>query len=145
MVVVLALLAFVIEFAFMVGVFLLASGLVGGGLVGALVGVLAVVLVAALWGLFIAPKARRRLPKVVRALASGGGVAVVGAGLLGLGRERFGLVLLGAGLVLVAAQLVLDGADPGPAARRRGSDTAGRSHGSGDIRRSRRGQHSRRR
>ena len=101
MLVVLGLLAFVIEFAFMVGVFLLASGLVGGGLGGTLVGVLAVVLVAALWGLFIAPKARRRIPKVPRALASGGMVAVVGSGLLGL-------VLIGAGLVLVLAQLALD-------------------------------------
>lgn len=108
MLIVLGLLAFVIEFAFMVGVFLLASGLVGGGLGGTLVGVLAVVLVAALWGLFIAPKARRRIPKVPRALASGGMVAVVGAGLLGLEHSRFGLVLIGAGLVLVLAQLALD-------------------------------------
>ncbi|GGB74664.1 DUF2568 domain-containing protein [Knoellia flava] len=142
MLVVLALLAFVIEFAFMVGVFLLASGLVGGGLGGAVVGVLAVVLVAALWGLFIAPKARRRLPKVVRALASGGGVAVVGAVLLGLGRERFGLVLLGAGLVLVLAQLVLDETDAG---RANGPAAANRARDAGDTRRSRRSQRSRRR
>jgi len=117
MVVVLAVVAFVIEFAFMVGVYLLASGLVGGGFGGAAVGVLAVVLVAALWGIFIAPKARRRLPRLIRALASGGGVAVVGAGLLSLGRERFGLVLLGAGLVLVAAQLALDETSPAAAPR----------------------------
>lgn len=140
MLVVLALLAFVIEFAFMVGVYLLASGLVGGGFLGAGVGVLAVVLVAALWGLLIAPKARRRLPRLPRALASGGGVAVVGAGLLGLGYDRFGLVLLGAGLVLVAAQLVLDDADLAP---RAGADVG--QDGPGATRRSRRSQRPRRR
>ncbi|WP_404380814.1 DUF2568 domain-containing protein [Knoellia locipacati] len=110
--VVLGVLAFAIEFAFMVGVFMLAAGLTGGGVVGSLVGVLAVVLVASLWGVFVAPRARRRLPKLPRALAAGGAVGVVGAGLLGLGHQRFGLVLLGAGLVLVAAQLALDEAVP---------------------------------
>jgi hypothetical protein len=108
MLIVLGLVAFIIEFAFMVGVFMLASGTVGGGFGGLVVGVLAVVLVAALWGLFIAPKARRRIPKLPRALASGGAVAVVGAGLIGLDHTRFGLVLIGAGLVLVMAQLALD-------------------------------------
>lgn len=108
MLLVLGLVAFIIEFAFMVGVFMLASGVVGGGFGGLVVGVLAVVLVAALWGLFIAPKARRRIPRLPRALASGGAVAVVGAGLLGLEHTRFGLVLIGAGLVLVLAQLALD-------------------------------------
>ena len=43
MLVVLGLLAFVIEFAFMVGVYLLASGVVGGGVGGTVAGVLAVV------------------------------------------------------------------------------------------------------
>ncbi|MEO7268368.1 MAG: DUF2568 domain-containing protein [Knoellia sp.] len=108
MLIVLGLVAFIIEFAFMVGVFMLASGVVGGGFGGLVVGVLAVLLVAALWGMFIAPKARRRIPKIPRALASGGAVAVVGAGLLGLDHTRFGLVLIGAGLVLVLAQLALD-------------------------------------
>ena len=121
MFVVLGLLAFVIEFAFMVGVFMLASGVVGGaggaggagaGVAGTVAGVVAVVVVAVLWGLFVAPRARLRLPKVPRALAAGGAVGVVGAGLLGLGHQRFGLVLLGAGLVLVLAQLALD--DVGP-------------------------------
>lgn len=108
MLIVLGLLAFIIEFAFMVGVFMLASSVVGGGFGGLVVGVLAVVVVAVLWGLFIAPKARRRIPKVPRALAAGGAVAVVGAGLLGLDHTRFGLVLIGAGLVLVGAQIALD-------------------------------------
>lgn len=108
MLIVLGLLAFIIEFAFMVGVFMLASGLVGGGFGGLVVGVLSVVLVASLWGLFIAPKARRRIPKVARALASGGAVALVGGGLVALDHPRFGLVLIGAGLVLVMAQLALD-------------------------------------
>ena len=108
MLLVLGLLAFVIEFAFMVGVFMLASSIVGGGFGGLVVGVLAVVLVAALWGLFIAPRARRRLAKVPRALASGAAVAAVGAGLLGVEHARFGMVLVGAGLVLVLAQLALD-------------------------------------
>ncbi|KRE42307.1 DUF2568 domain-containing protein [Knoellia sp. Soil729] len=112
MLVVLGLLAFVIEFAFMVGVFLLASALAGAGLGGSLAGVGAVVVVALLWGLFIAPRARRRIPKVSRALAAGGMVMVVGAGLLGLEHSRFGLVLIGAGLVLVLAQLALDDTDP---------------------------------
>lgn len=117
MLIVLGLLAFIIEFAFMVGVFMLASGVVGGGFGGLVVGVLAVVLVAALWGLFIAPKARRRIPKIPRAVASGGAVALVGAGLLGLDHGRFGLVLIGAGLVLVGAQIALD--ENVPAARPR--------------------------
>ncbi|KGN38254.1 hypothetical protein N803_10900 [Knoellia subterranea KCTC 19937] len=108
----LGLLAFLIEFAFMVGVFMFASAIVGGGAGGAVVGVLAVILVAGLWGLFIAPKARRRIPKVPRALASGGAVSVIGAGLLGLGHNRFGLVLIGSGLVLVLAQLALDESQP---------------------------------
>ncbi|MFC7489886.1 MULTISPECIES: DUF2568 domain-containing protein [unclassified Knoellia] len=112
--IVLGLLAFVIEFGFMVGVFLLASALVDGGIAGTVVGVLAVVLVAALWGLFIAPRARRRIAKVPRALAAGGAVAAVGAGLLGLDHSRFGVVLIGAGLVLVLAQLALDGNVPPP-------------------------------
>ena len=108
----LGLLAFVIEFAFMVGVFMLASALVGGGVAGSLLGVLAVVVVAVLWGLFVAPKSRRRLPRLPRALAAGGAVVAVGGGLLGQGHPRFGLVLLGAGLVLVAAQIALDDAEP---------------------------------
>lgn len=114
MLIVLGLLAFIIEFAFMVGVFMLASGLVGGGLGGTVTGVLAVVFVAALWGMFIAPRARRRIPRLPRALASGGAVAVVGAGLLGLDHQRFGLVLIGAGLVLVGAQIALDDTVPTP-------------------------------
>jgi len=114
MLIVLGLLAFVIEFAFMVGVFLLASGLVDGGGAGSLAGVAAVVAVAALWGLFIAPRARKRMPRIPRALVSGGAVAVVGAGLLGLEHFRFGLVLIGAGLVLVLAQLALDDTVPPP-------------------------------
>lgn len=118
MLIVLGLLAFVIEFAFMVGVFLVASALVGGGLAGTVVGVLAVVVVAALWGLLIAPKARLRLQRLPRALASGGAVGVVGAGLLGLEHQRFGLVLIGAGLVLVLAQLALDESPPAPRARK---------------------------
>ncbi|MFW5468532.1 DUF2568 domain-containing protein [Knoellia sp. CPCC 206435] len=112
MLVVLGLLAFVIEFAFMVGVFLLGSGVAGGGVGGALAGVLAVVVVAVLWGLFVAPRARRRIPRVPRALAAGTAVAIVGAGLLGLEHQRFGLVLIGAGLVLVMAQLALDDVTP---------------------------------
>ncbi|EAQ00269.1 hypothetical protein JNB_08859 [Janibacter sp. HTCC2649] len=112
MLIVLGLVAFIIEFAFMVGVFMLGSGVVGGGFGGLVVGVLAVVLVAALWGMFIAPRARRRIPKLPRALASGGAVALVGAGLLGLDHTRFGLVLIGAGLVLVLAQLALDESVP---------------------------------
>ncbi|PRY51630.1 uncharacterized protein DUF2568 [Knoellia remsis] len=133
MLIVLGLLAFVIEFAFMVGVFMLASGLVGGGASGAVIGVLAVVLVAVLWGLFVAPRARMRIPKVPRALAAGGAVVVVGAGLLGLGHQRFGLVLLGAGLVLVLAQLALDDGPPPPPPPRRRPPV-----GAGDTRRSRR-------
>lgn len=117
MLVALGLLAFVIEFALMVGVFMVASGLAGGGLAGTVVGALAVVLVAALWGLLIAPRARRRLPKLPRALASGGAVVVVGAGLMGLDHQRFGLVLVGAGLVLVLAQLALDDGVPPSAPR----------------------------
>ncbi|MEO6019579.1 MAG: DUF2568 domain-containing protein [Knoellia sp.] len=128
MLIVLGLLAFIIEFAFMVGVFLLASGLVGGGFGGVVVGVLAVVLVAALWGLFVAPKARRRIPKIPRALASGGAVAVVGAGLLGLEHFRFGLVLIGAGLVLVLAQVALDEHMP-PRPPGSPSEDSGRSRG----------------
>ena len=124
MLVVLGLLAFVIEFAFMVGVFLLASALGGGGLGGSVAGVASVVVVAVLWGLFIAPRARRRIPKVPRALAAGGLVAVVGAGLLGLEHSRFGLVLIGAGLVLVLAQLALD--DTVPVPRDGGSRHTGR-------------------
>ena len=114
MLVVLGLLAFVIEFAFMVGVFVLASGVAGGGVAGTVAGVVAVVVVAGLWGLFVAPRARRRIPKVPRALAAGGAVGVVGAGLLGLGNQQFGLVLIGAGLVLVLAQLALDDVGPPP-------------------------------
>lgn len=125
MLVVLGLLAFVIELAFMVGVFMFASEVVGGGLGGTVVGVLVVVLVAALWGLFIAPKARRRMPKLPRALASGGAVAVVGAGLLGLDHQRFGLVLIGAGLVLVLAQVALDEVVPTAAPRRPSDDGSG--------------------
>lgn len=125
MVVVLGLLAFVIEFAFLVGVFLLASGAVGGGAVGSaegvaagrgvgatVAGVLAVVVVAGLWALLVAPKARRRLPKIPRALAAGTAVAIVGAGLLGLGHQRFGPVLIGAGPVLAWAQVALDDLSP---------------------------------
>lgn len=117
MLIVLGLLAFIIEFAFMVGVFMLASGAVGGGFGGLVVGVLSVVLVAGLWGLFIAPKARRRIPKLPRALASGGAVALVGAGLMALDHTRFGLVLIGAGLVLVGAQIALDEGVPQPPPR----------------------------
>ncbi|GAA4119608.1 hypothetical protein GCM10022415_19870 [Knoellia locipacati] len=143
MLVALGLLAFVIEFAFMVGVFMLASGSVGGGVAGSLLGVLAVVVVAALWGLFLAPRARHRLPKLPRALVAGGAVASVGAGLLGQGHQRFGLVLLGAGLVLVAAQIALDDGLPAPPPQRRRA--RGEAGDAPETRRSRRRQRSRRR
>jgi len=106
--IVLGLIAFIIEFAFMVGVFMLASSVVGSGFGGLVAGVLAVILVASLWGMFIAPRARRRIPRVPRALAAGGAVAAVGAGLVGLGQIRFGVALIGGGVVLTLIQIALD-------------------------------------
>lgn len=103
----LAVTAFVVELALFGGVGVVAHHLAGGGAAGWAAAVVATALVLVGWGLFVAPKARRRLPQGPRVVVSMALCVATAWGLVTAGFPRWGWFVGLAGLVVVAAQLVL--------------------------------------
>ena len=99
--------AFVVEVALFVGIGVVAFELGGGGFSGSVAAVLALVATAVAWGLFVAPRAIRRLPTVPRAAVSVALCIATGTGLVVVGHPRWGWVVALAGAVIVAAQVVV--------------------------------------
>jgi hypothetical protein len=108
----LAVTAFVVELALFVGVGAIAYEVAGGGVGGGAAGVVAVVVVLAVWGLFVAPRARLRLATVPRAAVSVALCLGTGWGLVATGHVRWGWLVALAGVVVVASQVVLPHAEP---------------------------------
>lgn len=107
----LAAVAFVVELALFGGVGAIGYRAAGGGGLGWLVGVWASAAVIALWGVFMAPKARRRLGAVARSLIAFLLCTGTAVGLVVGGWTVWGWFVGVAGLAVVAVQSVL----PGPA------------------------------
>ena len=111
--VVLAVVAFAVELALFGGVGAIAYAAVGGGppaWLAALAGTAAVVL---LWGLFMAPKARFRLPAGARLVAAAALCLGTAYGLVQSGFPVWGWLVGVAGLAVVAAQVALPTAADG--------------------------------
>ncbi len=111
----LATVAFVTELALFGGVGAIAWSAVGGGALAWLAAGAATAAVLVLWGLFMAPRGRRRLgagTRTVLALLFCAGTAV---GLVLTGWTWWGWFVGVAGLAVVAAQTVLHGPPPGRA------------------------------
>jgi Protein of unknown function (DUF2568) len=104
---VLAVTAFVVEVALFGGVGAVAHHAAGGGVRGWLAAGLATAVVLVLWGLFVAPKARRRLPAGARVVVSAVLCVATAAGLLWADHPVWGWFVGLAGLAVVAAQVVL--------------------------------------
>lgn len=103
----LAVVAFVVELALFGGVGAIAHHQTGGGLLGWVTAAGATVLVLVLWGLFIAPKARRRLGARARVLVSAALCLGTAYGLVDAGWPVWGWFVGLAGVTVVAAQVVL--------------------------------------
>ncbi len=104
---VLAVVAFVVEVALFGGVGAIAYELVGGGLGGWLAAAVATAAVLVVWGLFIAPKARRRLSARARVVLSAALCVATAYGLVRTDHPWWGWFVAVAGVTVVAAQLVL--------------------------------------
>jgi hypothetical protein len=103
----LAVVAFAVELALFCGVGAIAHELAGGGLAGWVAAAGATVAVLVLWGLLVAPKARRRLatgPRLVVTAALCVGTAV---GLVATGHPWWGGFVGVAGIAVVVAQAAL--------------------------------------
>jgi hypothetical protein len=103
----LAVVAFAVELALFGGVGAIAHDVVGGGLSGWLAAAAATAGIVVLWGLFMAPKAKRRLattPRLVVAAALCVGTAY---GLVQVGHSWWGWFVGIAGIAVVAAQVAL--------------------------------------
>lgn len=107
----LAVVAFVVELALFGGVGAIAHHQIGGGLLGWVTAVGATVLVLVLWGLLMAPKARRRLGTRARILVSAALCLGTAYGLVDAGWPVWGWFVGLAGMAVVAAQVVLPQAD----------------------------------
>lgn len=103
----LAVVAFVVELALFGGVGAIAYELVDGGIAGWVAGLAATGAVVVLWGLLIAPKARRRLATGPRLLVSAALCVGTAYGLISVGHETWGWFVGLAGVAVVAAQVVL--------------------------------------
>ncbi len=95
-------LRFLSELALLAGFSVAAARLGGDLLFGILGGVLAPLLAAAIWGLSIAPRARRRLADPLRLIVEAALFAVAGLSLAASGLVVAGVVLAVAGIVLAA-------------------------------------------
>ena len=85
----------------------------GGGVLGALLAVAGVAVVAVVWGLAVAPRARRRWPDPNRLILEFVIFALVGGALAATGSPAAGLVLAGGSAVVAVAVRVLG--EPAPA------------------------------
>lgn len=110
----LAVTAFVVELALFGGVGAVAHHAAGGGLRGWVAAVVATLAVLVLWGVLIAPRARRRLPTGARLLVSAALCVGTAYGLVQAGFTGWGWFVGLAGLLVVGAQLVLPSRHPEP-------------------------------
>ena len=110
----LAVVAFVVELALFCGVGAIAYELAGGGLTGWLAAAVATVAILVLWGLLVAPKARRRLATGPRLVVTAALCVGTAAGLLATGHPWWGGFVGVAGIAVVVAQVALPqvGAEP---------------------------------
>ncbi|MGL5909294.1 MAG: YrdB family protein [Phycicoccus sp.] len=110
---VVAVVAFVVEVAIFGGLGWLGHRAVGGGVAGWATGLTLTVVALVLWGLFMAPRARRRLGSGLRVIVSGVLVAGTAYALVREGTTAWGWFVGVAGAAVVAAQVTL----PEPAPR----------------------------
>lgn len=112
-----AVIAFVCEVGLIVAVGTLAwrLGHRSGLVFGILAAVLALAAIVALWAVFMAPNADRRLPMWPRAAIAGIACVAVGAALIYVGLRTPGIALMIAGPALFAGQVVMElGDDTAP-------------------------------
>ena len=104
---------FLLELALLAGAAVAGWRAGGGGVLGALLAILGVAVVGVVWGLAVAPRARRRWPDPRRLVLELVLFALVGGALAATGSPATGLVLAGASMVVaVATRLV---GETGPA------------------------------
>jgi hypothetical protein len=103
----LAVVAFAVELALFGGVGVIAYEVVGGGLTGWLAGAAATVGILVLWGLLMAPKAKRRLSTTPRLVVSAALCVGTAAGLVQVGHPWWGWFVGVAGIAVVVAQVAL--------------------------------------
>jgi hypothetical protein len=96
-------LRFLLELALLAGAAVAGWRAGGGGIPGALLAVLGAVVVAVIWGLAIAPRARRRWPDPRRLILELVLFAVVGGALVATGSAAAGLVLAVASAAVAVA------------------------------------------
>jgi len=108
---VLAVVAFVVELALFGGVGAIAHELVDGGLRGWVAGLAATGGVIVLWGLLLAPRAKRRLDTGPRLLVSAALCLGTAYGLVTTGHPWWGGFVGIAGVAVVVAQVALPAAD----------------------------------
>ena len=104
---VLAVVAFAVELALFGGVALIFYQVAGGGLAGWTSAVVATAGVIAFWGLFMAPKAKRRFPTTPRLVVSALLCVFTADGLLQGGYPWWGGFVGVAGIAVVVAQAVM--------------------------------------
>lgn len=103
----LAVVAFAVELALFGGAGAIAYEAVGGGAAGWLAAAVGTLVVVGFWGLFMAPKAKRRLATRPRLVVSALLCLVTAVGLVGVGHPWWGWFVGVAGVAVVAAQAVL--------------------------------------
>jgi hypothetical protein len=111
--VVLAVVAFAVELALFGGVGAIAYSAVGSGVTAWLAALAATAVVVLLWGLFMAPKARFRLPAAARLVVAAALCLGTAYGLVQSGFPAWGWFVGVAGLAVVAAQVALPTAPDG--------------------------------
>ena len=107
----LAVVAFAVELALFGGIALIFYQTVGGGLSGWLTAAVATAGILAFWGLFMAPRAKRRLPTTPRLVVSALLCLFTADGLLQGGYPWWGWFVGVAGIAVVVAQIALPRAE----------------------------------
>jgi hypothetical protein len=94
---------FLLELALLAGAAVAGWRAAGGGVLGALLALLAMAVVAVVWGLAIAPRARRRWADPYRLILEFAVFALVGGAVAATGSPAAGLVLTCASAVVAVA------------------------------------------
>ncbi len=108
----LAVVAFAVELALFGGVGAIAYEVVGGGLAGWLTAAAAPAALLVVWGLLMAPKAKRRLTTTPRLVVSAALCLGTAYGLITVGHPWWGWFVGIAGIAVVVAQVALPQGDP---------------------------------
>ncbi len=108
----LAVVAFAVELALFGGVGAIAYEVVGGGLAGWLTAAAATAAILVVWGLLMAPKAKRRLTTTPRLVVSAALCLGTAYGLIAVGHPWWGWFVGIAGIAVVVAQVALPQGDP---------------------------------